>query len=62
MGDTMKTGDNYGSTTAGMGGSGGYGSGDINTGSRLNESMMANEMNPPVNTSLGIIQYSDHSL
>jgi hypothetical protein len=95
MGDTMRTSDNYGSTTAGMGGSGtygtggqldsskmasgmtdtnpsygstgagmnpttysstgGYGSGEVNTGSRLNESRMANEMNPPFNTSLGII-------
>jgi hypothetical protein len=93
MGDTMRTSDNYGSTTAGMGGSGtygtggqldsskmasgmtdtnpsygstgagmnpttysstgGYGSGEVNTGSRLNESRMANEMNPPFNTSLG---------
>lgn len=40
MGDKMKTSDNYGSTTAGMGGSGNYGAGG-----QLDSSMMASGMN-----------------
>jgi hypothetical protein len=40
---------------------GGYGSGNMNTGSRLNESKMANEMNAPADTSLGTIALLGHT-
>lgn len=59
LSNMLDTNPTYGSTGAGMdpatySPAGGYGSGDMNTGSRPNESRMANETNPPVDTSLGI--------